>query len=461
MGIMQHISEDIEHLKTYMTRLSSGYATVTVNGRVLEDNERDDELRLAKLETEVELKRLETILESGFLPKNYYSNISAQTFYPTLEEKMNQSQHLPLGKHSFFCVKTSRKQSNQLQSSYAIAHEDRIQVMKFFIEHRDNSDYPNGGFAKKVKQGFIAEGSSEPNYAIKIFKKNIYSGDMSHELRMAMRAAYCYQQLGRTALSFRYKSKQYLVSEWLTGDDLDSADEEEIKALPISRRIVMAISLLRELNILHSQGLIHCDIKPGNVKISPGALHFFDMDSVRPANEGAVFGRSPMHTKRYLPNAKLSFDASYHPEKLFLKLNERTDLYALGITLVYLFPDIYQPLDQDIDVPVDETTPATYSFPTVVLDHGSRYHEHPALQKLLKQMIYQQESTPITAEYFIEALQRILFTYPDYEHYLEEDKLATMVKKASPIDCENAFKEIDIEVMQFNQRHNTVRKMTL
>jgi serine/threonine protein kinase len=414
------------------------------------------------LENGRHLNELELILESGIIPKKYFSIINKQTYYPSTEERQMQSKPLPAAKHSFFCGKNSRKSSEEQKlSNFTVARDDLSKVMDFFIEHKADKKYPCGSFAAKVKKGFTEAENDTPKYAIKIFNKNMFSGNTIHELRLAMRAAYCYKQLGREGVSFRRNEKQYLVSEWLMGASLDNANVEEIQSMPIPRRIVMAISLLRELYIFHKQRLIHNDIKPSNVMVNYGRLNFIDLDSVRPKNEAPLHGTTPIYTDRYLPTAQMSFDATYHPRNLFLKFNEKTDIYAMGITLAYLFPEIYKPRDEDQEIKVNGGPPDTFTFRTVVLTHGSKYGEHTELQKLLKQMVFQEQSSSITANELIDAFKKVLPTYPDHEKYLEEDRLVNLGIDLSSTDAEKAFKEIEIELLGYNQRSEAVRKLSM
>jgi hypothetical protein len=69
--------------------------------------------------------------------------------------------------------------------------------------------------------------------------------------------------------------------------------------------------------------------------INFGKLSFVDLDSVRPKNEKPLHGKTPMCTDTFLPSAQMAFDANYSNE-VYLQFNEKTDMYALGITLVHL-----------------------------------------------------------------------------------------------------------------------------
>lgn len=91
--------------------------------------------------------------------------------------------------------------------------------------------------------------------------------------------------------------------------------------------------------------------------------------------------------------------------------------------------------------------------------HGPEYHQHPEVQKILKQMVFQEQSYPATVNDYIEAFQYALVKYPDYKTYLAEDRLANLGHHLSPTDGEKAFKEIEIEMLGFNQRIEAVNKI--
>lgn len=378
---------------------------------------------------------------------------------PIDEEQKKILESLPPAHHTFFVAKASRKTTDQKLSHFTVYRDNAKSVMSFFIEHNKNKKYPGGGYASRVKKAYLTV-DAKPKYAIKIYHQNMFAGNTVHEMRLAMRSAYCYKQLGRESACFRIHEKQYLLTEWLRGGNLFEADQKKIQSMPIPRRIVMAISLLRELSILHRQGLIHHDIKPHNVMINYGRLGFVDLDSVTPKGEPPLVGPTPIYTKRYLPTAEMSFHATYHPTTLFLKFDEKTDLRQLGRTLCSLFQEIYVPTKCDQIIQLDNSSD-TYNFETVVLVYGKEYSKHPQLQKLLKQITSLEYSSPATADECIEAFMKILSTYPDFEEYLKEDRLVDVGKNLSSTDGEKAFKEIEIELLGYNKRCKAAKKLTL
>lgn len=459
MAILQQVAHDAAILRSIIASLKLGACTVTSNGVQLTGAALEAALEKTRRSNQAQLDRLELILESKIIPDKYQSIITKDTYYPSGEELRMRSAALPKASHTFFTLKKSRKKNlEQKNSQFLVISDDAAPVLSFFMEHNEVKKYPKGSFAQRIKKGFTTEGSKEPKYAIKIYHKGMFAGDTVHELRIAMRAAFCYEKLGRKGFAFRANNKQYVVTEWLSGASLDIANQEQIKSMPIPRRIVMAISLLRELNILHKLGFIHNDIKPGNVIINYGKLNFVDLDSVRPKNEIPLHGTVPMFSDRFLPEPQMSYDAEYNPEDLYLKFNEQTDIFALGLTLIHLFQEIYVPSEVTHEINVNGGPIKTHNFHSYSLAHGEKYADHPALQKLLKKMYIQDPNAPMTVEQLITDFKDALSTYLDHEEYLSEDRLVDLSSEYTPEDGARAFKAIEIELLGFNQRVDAIKK---
>ncbi len=463
MGIFDQIRQDAIYLKNLISSLrsDSGSMTVFSNGVRLTGDALEQALATARSSNQAELTRLELILESGVIPDKYYSIITKQTYHPSSEEIKQKTTRLPAAKYTFFTAKKSRSSEENL-SRFTLYSDSATPLFSFYVEHNNKKDYPRGSYVAKVKKGFIdKENLDKPKYALKVFHEDMFNGETMHELRIAMRAAYCYKQLGREAYAFRSKKKQYILTEWLSGATLDTANEEQIKSIPIARRIVMAISLICELNVLHKQNLLHNNIKPGKVMVNYGRLHFTDLNSIRPKGEKPLFGVTPIFTSQYLPSPQMSFDAQHNPKNLYKNFDEKTDIYALGLTLTKLFPEIYMLKDEDVEIKVNGGPPDTYIFKTFSLVHGIQHDQHPELQMLLKNIVLQYQSTFSTLSStvdLINAFTAVLSLYPDYSKYIDEDSIVHLEDRLTPSDAEKGFREIEIELLGYNQRSDMVYK---
>ncbi len=76
----------------------------------------------------------------------------------------------------------------------------------------------------------------------------------------------------------------YLVMEWLDGETLaDLLDRSPDRRLPYRRLAAMLAPIAQTLNALHRRGLVHSDVKPGNIFItSDGEVKLLDLATVRP-----------------------------------------------------------------------------------------------------------------------------------------------------------------------------------
>lgn len=295
------------------------------------------QLKVLVRELEGKKRHLDAILNSGITPEIYISQISRQTYYATSKEL--QSQHLKAENHIAFCQKTSRKRENINNSRFTLFHSDGQELNQFFVEHNPNKIYPDGGCSQKIKKGFTSN-ASEPKYALKVFRPEIFNNDLKKQLRLALRGAFCNRILGRQGYAFNHNFKQYILSEWLDGKTLDNFSEPEILNIDIPQRIKLALSLLSELSILHQFDIIHNDLKPANVMFcNDFSLKLFDFDSVRLEEESIPDTKEIIYTIGYIEHHIL-LSILNNQNEASMYLNKQTDLYALGLTLAKLFPDL-------------------------------------------------------------------------------------------------------------------------
>jgi len=116
----------------------------------------------------------------------------------------------------------------------------------------------------------------------------------------------------------------FFAMEYLKGQNLTQKLEKE-GALPIKEALRIAIAVADALNYSHAEGLIHRDIKPGNIMINPhGHVKVTDfglarlMESSRLTMTGTIIG-----TPEYMSPEQARGDP----------LDGRSDLYSLGIVL--------------------------------------------------------------------------------------------------------------------------------
>jgi serine/threonine protein kinase/uncharacterized RDD family membrane protein YckC len=122
----------------------------------------------------------------------------------------------------------------------------------------------------------------------------------------------------------QYEQTLYLVMEYLEGRDLKDLMAEG--ALPLERTLDIAAELLGALGAAHAQGVVHRDVKPGNVMVlDKGGVKILDFGIARFTDStmtGSVVG-----TPAYMAPEQFTGGA---------ELDGRCDLYAFGVLLYEL-----------------------------------------------------------------------------------------------------------------------------
>jgi serine/threonine protein kinase len=147
--------------------------------------------------------------------------------------------------------------------------------------------------------------------------------------------------LPRVSDHFAEEEGQFLVMEYIAGDDLAEKLKERGGAFPFNEVLNWADQLLDALDYLHTQEpcVIHRDIKPQNLKLTPrNAIVLLDFGLAKgtPAMQvskmtatGSVFG----YSRFYAPLEQIQ-GAGTDP---------RSDLYSLGSTLYHLITGVIPP----------------------------------------------------------------------------------------------------------------------
>lgn len=138
--------------------------------------------------------------------------------------------------------------------------------------------------------------------------------------------------LPRVSDHFMEDEGQFLVMEYIAGDDLSEKLKERGGAFPVSEVLNWADQLLDALDYLHTQEppVIHRDIKPQNLKLTPrNAIVLLDF--------GLAKG-TPMQTKVTATGSVFGYSRHYAPLEQIqgVGTDPRSDIYSLGATLYHL-----------------------------------------------------------------------------------------------------------------------------
>ena len=146
--------------------------------------------------------------------------------------------------------------------------------------------------------------------------------------------------LPRVSDHFSEGDGQFLVMQFIPGDDLSEMMTRKRSPFPPNQVLTWADQLLDALDYLHTQDpqIVHRDIKPQNLKLtSRGQIILLDFglakgqagDISRVTTAASIFGYTP----NYAPLEQIQG----------LGTDSRSDLYALGATLYHLITNVKPP----------------------------------------------------------------------------------------------------------------------
>jgi eukaryotic-like serine/threonine-protein kinase len=156
---------------------------------------------------------------------------------------------------------------------------------------------------------------------------------------------------------------EYIVMEYVEGEDLASVLAREGRPLPEKPVLIWADQVLDALKYLHGQWpnpILHRDIKPANIILtSQGRIKLVDFGLVKlldPDNPQTATVMKGMGTPEYAPLEQYASGAGH--------TDARSDIYSFGATLYHLLtnvrpPDVHQRLlDPTKLVPPRQISPA-------------------------------------------------------------------------------------------------------
>ncbi|MBN1994788.1 MAG: protein kinase [Anaerolineae bacterium] len=120
------------------------------------------------------------------------------------------------------------------------------------------------------------------------------------------------------------KSRPYIVMEWVAGSDLRTAIAEQ-GAIPVNQAVTYAIQICSAVGAAHRAGIVHGDLKPGNILLTPtNQAKVTDFGLARALGESTMEeGEVVWGTPAYFAPEQASGDRAL----------PATDVYAIGIIL--------------------------------------------------------------------------------------------------------------------------------
>jgi len=120
--------------------------------------------------------------------------------------------------------------------------------------------------------------------------------------------------------------RSYLVMEYVPGTTLE-AHADVARLLPVSKVVEIIFKCIRALEYAHRHGVIHRDIKPGNILLSRTG-------ETKVSDFGASFQQKLQDTTQI---SGVGSPAYMSPEQVRLEpLSHQTDIYSLGVTMYRL-----------------------------------------------------------------------------------------------------------------------------
>ena len=120
----------------------------------------------------------------------------------------------------------------------------------------------------------------------------------------------------------------YLVMEYVPGIDARGALRASTTLLPLGKVVEIIFKCIRALEYAFQHGVIHRDIKPGNILLSQDG-------ETKVGDFGASFQQR--HGQETTQITGVGSPAYMSPEQIRMEtLNQQTDIYSLGVTMYRL-----------------------------------------------------------------------------------------------------------------------------
>jgi TolB-like protein/Tfp pilus assembly protein PilF len=175
-----------------------------------------------------------------------------------------------------------------------------------------------------------------------------------------------------------------LVMELVEGPTL--AEKLQAGPLPEAEAVRLGVQLADGLAAAHAEGIVHCDLKPANVKLPPGGdLKILDFGIAKLRRAGDLEGTTGLETLTSTSRQVAGTLPYMAPEQLRADpLDARTDVWAAGVVLCEMSTG-QRPFEGTVAARVTDAilhaSPAAVSAPDSGLSNGLRGILRKCLQK--------------------------------------------------------------------------------
>jgi serine/threonine protein kinase len=134
-----------------------------------------------------------------------------------------------------------------------------------------------------------------------------------------------------------HEDDPYIAMEYIEGEDLKTLIEKKV-SLPLGQKLEIIIQVCRGLDHAHRKGIIHRDIKPGNIRITPaGEPKILDFGLARPQLADASMYGAPVGSPYYMSPEQWNAARD---------LDGRSDLFSAAVVL-YELTTYMRPFEAD------------------------------------------------------------------------------------------------------------------
>lgn len=201
-------------------------------------------------------------------------------------------------------------------------------------KYRILSPLGSGGFGSV----YLAEDTwIDKKVAIKVpHRQNLDFGELVREPRLL--ASLSHPNIVTVLTAERQDDVFFIVMEYVPGDTLEAVIERE-GMLDLARALDYTCQICNAMDHAHQQGIIHRDLRPGNVLVTEqGLIKVADFGTSR-FLEIAAHGTTVIGSPPYMA-----------PEQFQGKAVFASDIYSLGVTMYQMFTGV---LPYDTPMPAD------------------------------------------------------------------------------------------------------------